>query len=277
MTRRSRQPEAEQFDLFTGGGTVEPAAVPADKPICPETLSDEDILDRIPDAGIADVRLLCSLAVERGLDDRAVPCLEALWRRFTGYGYDRPCPEQTAVIETLARLETAGARQLLTDIATAHDLPPSLLPPALSAALSASLKLPVDFIRPLLTHADPRVRELAARLSEYGQPDIQALDACLNDTQLAVRRAAAVVLGQFGYAGAKATLLIELQRTPTGEIVEALAAIADDEIIVHLSRCAAAHPALAGRIATELEELETALSLRAARRIRNDLADAGRA
>ncbi|MXY40639.1 MAG: HEAT repeat domain-containing protein [Rhodospirillaceae bacterium] len=276
MTRRGRQPEAEQFDLFTGGGTVEPAAAPADAPLCPETLSDEDVLGRIPNARIADVRVLCRFAVERGLGDRAVPALEALWRRFRGFGHDRPLPEQTAVIETLAKLETAGARQLLAEIATAHDLPPPLLPAALSAALSASLRLPVHVLRSLLAHADPRIRELAARLSGFGQPDIGALAACLGDTQPAVQRAAAIVLGQFGHAAAKAILLSELRRAPTGDIVEALSAIADDDIIVHLGRCAAAHPALAGRIAAELEGMETALSLKVARRIRDELAEAGR-
>lgn len=269
MTRRGRQPGTEQFDLFAGGGTVEPAAVPADKPLRPETLSDDDVLDRIPQAGISDVRLLCNHAVERSLGDRAVPALEALWRRFKGFGHDRPYPEQTAVIETLAEFGTERAREALSAIVTARNLPPPLLPAALSAAVSASLNLPADFLRPLLAHADPRVRELAAKLSGFGQPDIGALEACLGDTQPAVRRAAAIVLGQFGYAGARATLLNELQRTPTGEIVEALAAIADDDIVVLLGRCAETHPALAGRIVRELEEMETALSLKVARRIRN--------
>ena len=275
MTRRSRQPEAEQFDLFTGGGTVEPAAVPAGKPFRPEALSDEDILARIPSAGISDVGLLCNLAIERGLGDRAVPALETLWRRFKGFGYERPEPQQTAVIETLAKLGTARAKQLLVDIVTARDLPPPLLPAALSAARSAALHLPANFVRPLLAHADPRIRELAARLSGFGQPDIGALAACLDDTQPAVRRAAAIVLGQFGDARAKAILLSELQRTPTGEIVEALSAIADDDIVVHLGRCADAHPALAGRIAMGLEEMETPRSLRVARRIRSSRPDSG--
>ncbi len=275
MTRRSRQPEAEQFDLFTGGGTVEPAAIPANKPFRPEALSDEDILARLPNAGIADVRLLCDLIVERGLGDRAVPAIEALWRRFKGFGRQRPLAEQTAVIETLSKLETPDARRLLADIATGHDLPPLLLPAALSGALSTSLRLPPTFLSPLLAHADPRIRELAARLSGFGQPDIGALAACLDDTQPAVRRAAAIVLGQFGDARAKAILLSELQRTPTGEIVGALSAIADDDIVVHLGRGADAHPALAGRIATELEEMETTLSLRVARRIRRDRTDSG--
>ncbi len=276
MTRAGRQPEAEQFDLFTGGGTVEPAAVPADKPFCPEALSDEDILDRLPDAGIADARLLCDLIVERGLGDRAVPALEALWRRFKGFGLDRPEPQQTAVIETLEKLGTACAKRLLADIVTASDLPPALLPAALSAALSASLRLPPAFLSPLLAHADSRIREMAARLSGFGQPDVGALAACLDDTQQAVRRAAAIVLGQFGDARAKAVLLEELHRTPTGEIVEALSAIADEDIIVHLGRCAKEHPALAGRITMELEEMETPRSLRVARRIRSSRPDSGR-
>ena len=276
MTRRNRQPEAEQFDLFTGGGTVAPAAAPADEPFCPETLSDEDILDRIPNARLADVRLLCGLAVERGLGDRAVPALEALWRRFKGFGNDRPYPEQTAAIETLAKLGTERARETLSAIVTAPDLPPPLLPAALSAALSVSLRLPAHVLRPMLADADPRIRELAAKLSGFGQRDIGALAACLGDTQPAVRRAAAIVLGQFGHAAAKAILLNELQRSPNGDIVEALSAIADDDIIVHLGRCAAAHPALAGRIAAELEEMETPRSLTVARRIRDELAKAGR-
>ncbi len=275
MTRRGRQPGTEQFDLFAGGGTIEPAAVPADKPLRPETLSDDDVLDRIPRAGISNVRLLCNLAVERSLGDRAVPALEALWRRFKGFGYGRPEPEQTAVIETLAKFRTERAREALSSIVTTRDLPPPLLPAALSAALSASLNLPADLLRPLLAHADPRVRELAAKLSGFGQPDIGALEACLDDTQPAVRRAAAVVLGQFGYAGARAILLNELQRTPTGEIVEALAAIADDDIVVLLGRCAETHPELAGRIAAELEEMETPRSLQVARRIRSSLAASG--
>jgi len=266
----------EQFDLFSSREPVAPSASSAGQPRSREVLSDEEILDRLPNAGISEAQPLCNLVIERNLGVRAAPALESLWRRFKGFGRDRPYPEQTAVIETLAKLETAGPKQLLAEIATAHDLPPPLLPAALSAALSASLTLPVHFLRPLLGHADPRIRELAARLSGFGQPDIGALDACLDDTQPAVRRAAAVVLGRFGYAGARAILLNELGRTPTGEIVEALSAIADDDIVVHLGRCAEAHPALAGRIAAELEEMETPLSLRVARRIRNDLADAGR-
>lgn len=258
----------EQFDLFSIQKPVRPKVLPAAQPRDREVLSDEDILDRLPMAGISDVSLLCGLAVRRRLGDRALPALEALWRRFKGFGNDRPEPEQTAVVETLAKLGTARARESLAGIVTAPNFPPPLLPAALSAARSAALKLPAQFVGPLLAHADPRIREQAAKLSGFGQPDIGALAACLDDTQPAVRRAAAIVLGQFGYAGAKTILLDELQKTPTGEIIEALTAIADDDIIVHLGRCAKSHPALAEPIAAELDDIGTPRSRKVAARIR---------
>ena len=275
MTRPGRQPEAEQFDLFAERRTVEPTAVPAETPLCFEVLSDREIIARLPFAGISHVRPLCDLIVKRSLGDRALPSLEALWQRFRGFGNERPEPEQTAVIETLVKLGTARARATLSAIVTAGDLPPPLLPSTLAAALAVSLKLPATFVSPLLAHADPKIRELAARLSGFGQPDTGALEACLDDPQPAMQRAAAIVLGQFGCAGAKSTLLNELQLIPTGDIVEALSAIADDDVIVHLGRCAESHPALACRIATELEEMETPLSLKVACRIRSRPADSG--
>ena len=89
----------------------------------------------------------------------------------------------------------------------------------------------------------------------------------------AVRRAAAIVLGGFGRDRAKAVLLAELARHPTGDVVDALAGIADDDIVVHLGRCAEAHPELAGRIASELEEMQTPRSLKIANRIRGRMDD----
>ena len=273
MTQRGRQTGAVQFDLFAGGGSVGPDTVSAPQPLRPETLSDEDVIDRIPDAGISDVRLLCNLAVERGLGDRAVPALEALWRRFKGFGLEHPLPEQTAAIETLARLDTESARDLLVAFVTTPDLPPPLLPRALAAVRALSLRLPRDFIGTLLGHPDPGIRELAFALSWSGKPDIEKILAGLDDPQPTVRQAAAVALGNLGRRDAKATLLQGLRGNPTGEIAMALSNIADDEIIVHLGRCADAHPALANAIATELEEIETPRSLKIAGRIRAKLAE----
>ena len=215
-----------------------------------------------------DASLLCDLVVRRGLGDRALPALDRLWRRFRGFGRARLLPEQQAVVETLARIGTKEARDRLARIVSAADLPPPLLPVALRAALSAGLALPRGFTGPLLRHADPPVRELAARLSRFGRPDIAALEESIGDAHAPVRRAAAVALGRLGRAGAKPVLLEELRRDPASEIVSALSGIADDDIPVHLGRCAEAHPALAETVAAALEEMETALSLKIARRIR---------
>ena len=263
MDDRSRQ-----FDLFGGRPPAAPDTRPASPPPRPDTLSDDDILDLLPDAGMRDAVLLCGLVVERGLGDRALPALDRLWRRFRGFGRERRLPEQEAIVETLARMGTRAATDMLRRIVIAEDLPPPLLPVALRAALAAGLGLPPGFAGPLLRHADPRIRELAARLGQFDGSDIAALEEAIGDTHAPVRRAAAVALGRLGRASAMPVLLEELRRDPTREIVTALSGIADDDIPVHLGRCAEAHPALAETVAAALEEIETELSLKIARRIR---------
>ncbi len=257
-----------QFDLFGDRPPAAPDAGPASPPLRPETLSDDEILDLLPDAAMRDAVLLCRLVVERRLGDRALPALDLLWRRFRGYGRERPQPEQEAVVQALARIGTKEAADRLAGIVTAADLPPPLLPAALPAARDAGLTLPRGFAYPLLGHADPRVRALAARLGRFGGADIAALEELIGDFHRPVRRAAAVALARLGGASAKPVLLEELHRDPAREIVTALAGIADDDIAVHLGRCAEAHPALAGTVAAALEEIETELSQKIARRIR---------
>ena len=273
MTEPGQGTGVRQTDLFGDRGTAAPVAAPAAPPPCPDTLSNEELLDRLPGAGIAEAGPLCGLVVERGLGDRALPALESLWRRFAGLGQDRLLPEQVAVVETLAKIGTAAAREMLAGIVTAADLPPVLLPWALRAALAVSLRLPGTFTGPLLAHGDPEIREFAIRLCAFGRPEIGGLEACLADTQPTVRRAAAIVLGGFGRDRAKAVLLAELARQPDGDVVDALASIADDDIVVHLGRCAEMHPELAGRIAAELEEMQTPRSLKIASRIRGRMDD----
>ena len=267
MTAPSRQ-----FDLFGDRPPAAPVARPASPPLLPDTLSDDDILDRLPDAGMRDAVLLCGIVVQRGLGDRALPALDLLWRRFAGFGRDRPQPEQEAVVQALARIGTKAATDRLAVIVTAADLPPPLLPAALLAAFEAGLALPRGFAGPLLRHADPRVRGLAARLGRFGAHDIAALEELIGDLHRPVRRATAVTLGRLGRASAKPVLLEELHRDPARDIVTALARIADDDVAVHLGRCAESHPALAEPVAAALEDIETELSLRIARRIRAEQA-----
>ena len=237
MTESGRGTGVRQYDLFGDRETVAPVAVPAARPVCPDTLSDEELLDRLPAAGIADAGPLCGLVVERGLDDRALPALERLWRRFAGFGQDRLLPEQVAVVETLAKIGTAAAREVLAGIVTAPDLPF----PCCRQRCAPPWRCPSGFPEPSPVpcwRMAIRRSEFAIRLRAFGRTDFEGLEACLADTHPAVRRAAAVVLGGFGRDQAKTVLLAELERYPTDDLVDALASIADDDIVVHLGRCA---------------------------------------
>ena len=42
-----------------------------------------------------------------------MPALEALWRRFVGFGIERPLAEQLAVLEALAGLDRPAVRDSL--------------------------------------------------------------------------------------------------------------------------------------------------------------------
>ena len=127
-----------QLDLFADRGRVTPGHSP--KPMGPlaavpavETLTDEELLELIPEAGPSNVEAVCSQLVSRSVD-AAVPALEALWQRFAGFGIERPLREQLAVVDTLARLGGTEARAALRRIVLSNALPASLLPAATRAA-----------------------------------------------------------------------------------------------------------------------------------------------
>ena len=63
----------------------------------------------------------------------------------------------------------------------------------------------------------------------------------------------------------------ELERNPTAEVIEALAAIGDDDAIVHLGRCAERHPALAERVLNALRDTEGTKAERLVRRLETAL------
>ena len=102
---------------------------------------------------------LGSEVVSRSLT-AAVPALEALWRRFAGYGVETPLVEQQTVLGTLARLDGAAARLALRRIVLSRGLPDTLVPAALRAAAEAGLSLP----------AESSLRSLAIGTSLCGSP-----------------------------------------------------------------------------------------------------------
>ena len=237
-----------------------------------ETLSDGKLIALLADAVPSEVRAVCSEIAARSLDD-AVPALEALWRRFVGFGIDSPLAEQLAVLDTLARLDRPAARALLRRI-VARGLPASLVPAALRAAIRARLVLPAGYVAPLLEHEDAAVRCSAFALAERARVPADRLRIGLSDCAPAIRRAAAIALAHRGHSEARATLLGELERSPSEALIHALAAIPDEDTIVHLGRCALRNPVLAPAVIDVLREMESSRAARLARRLEQGVSGA---
>ena len=234
-------------------------------------LSNDELLEMLPRSGVSDAEALCSEVVSRSLEE-AVPALESLWRRFVGFGIETPLPEQLAVLNALARLNGEAARAALERIVLSDRLPDSLLPAGLQAAADAGLALPAEFLIPRLGHEDDAVRESAFELvlqAQGGLP-VRLLRDGLADPVASIRRRAAVAMGNRGDGEAKDLLIGELARNPSTDVIEALAAIRDDDVIVHLGRCAKGHPALERVVIEALRDMESPKAQRLAERIEAD-------
>ena len=259
-----------QPDLFAERGLtdargLELPPVP-DTPLVPADLADEALIALLPQASMLTAEGLCSEAASRGLVE-AVPALEQVWRRFAGFGIGTPLVEQHAVLNALARLDCAAARTALRGIVLSKGLPASLLPAALGAAAEAALSLPAGFVGPLLEHEDASVRAGAFALARRAGVPVELLRDGLGDPSAAVRRLAAIAMGNAGDAGATAPLAAELARNPSAAAIEALASIGDEDAIVHLGRCAERHPALAGTVIDALQDMDSPRADRLVRRL----------
>ena len=260
-----RQPDL--FDRRASYG-AERARVPVDRGpgITAKRLTDGELIAILPEANLSNVEALCAEVVSRSLHD-AVPALESLWRRFVGFGIRVPFVEQRAVLSTLGRIDADAAQAGLRAIILSKSLPASLLPCALRAAAQAGLALPAAFVAPLLSHADAAVREPVFALAAKSGVGGDLLRDGLTDPASSVRRLAAITMGARGDAEAREGLIAELATNPSLEVIEALAAIGDDDAIVHLGRCAERHPAFAGAVVDMLRDMESEKAERLARHL----------
>ena len=261
---------ADQPDLFDERGRSTPHRPPASAATTPappaDRLTDEELIAAVPQADLSTAGPLCDEVASRSLET-AAPALEALWRRFAGFGVGTPLAEQLAVLATLARLRGEAARAGLRRIVLSQGLPASLLPAALRAAAEAGLALPAAFVAPLLEHGEVGVREPAFELAPAAGVPGHLLREGLRDRSASIRRSAAIAMGNRGLAEAAPVLIDELARDPSREAIEALAAIADDDAVVHLGRCAERHPSLAGAVVAALRDMENERAARLARRL----------
>ena len=250
---------ARQPDLFAATGIAVASPAPHHEPrprLVPSELEEDDALI----AAIADVRpancanLSAEIAGRRLIE--AVPALEALCRRFKGFGLHHAVPEQVAAVNTLAALGGCEARASLVRILCDDVVQGPGLAHAVRAAAALRARLPAERAMTLLRHAEPAVRIEACRCAPPHPSVIAILVDLLGDLRPAVARAAACTLGDFGRCEARPMLRQLLHEAPTAEIIAAVAAIADADLVVVLGRIARTRPDLIAPARAALEDID---------------------
>ena len=207
--RHSRLKEARlmpalQLDLFAGSGKRpdQTAAPTAGRPRRTALeLEDDALIAAIPHASVVDCRSLAAEAGRRQLVG-AVLALEALCRRFRGFGLEHPVPEQTAALEALAEIGGGEAAGAVRRIIVEKIVQGSGLENALRAAARLGVGLPVKVIVSLLQHEAPEIRAGGCRYAR-SPAVIPLLLELLNDPDHAGAREAACALGRMGRSDAR--------------------------------------------------------------------------
>ena len=236
----------QQLDLFRH------VPAPAERPtfdgmarpvIAPDGIEDEELLAALPHAGLADSLALTGEAGRRRMT-AAIPALEALCRRFAGFGADRIVPEQAAAIDALAQIAGAHAAQALARLIARRIVEGPCLRRAVGAAARLGAKLPAGTVMELLRHADPQIRADTCRFARPSPEMVARLRDLLDDLERPVRIAAACALGLMGRNEVRPLLTRYLREEPSAQIIDAVAAVANEECIVLLGRIARTIPDL---------------------------------
>jgi HEAT repeats len=236
----------QQLDLFRHvPAPVEPS--PSDevpRPVIgPDSLEDEELLAALPHAGFADSVALTAEVGRRRLP-AAIPVLEALCRRFAGFGADRIVPEQAAAIDALAQIAGADAAQALARLIARRTVQGPCLQRTVGAAARLGAKLPAGTVMELLRHDDPQIRADACRFAQASPDMVAQLRDLLDDFQRPVRMAAACALGLMGRNEVRPLLARYLREEPSAQLIDAVAPVADEECIILLGRIVRTMPDL---------------------------------
>jgi HEAT repeats len=261
-----------QLDLFAGSGSRpdQTAAPTAARPrhIASE-LEDEALIAAIPHASLGDCGSLAAEAGSRQLVG-AVLALEALCRRFRGFGLEHPVPEQTAALEALAEIGGGEAAGAVRRIIVEKIVQGSGLKSALQAAARLGVGLPVNVVVSLLRHEAPEIRAGGCRCAR-SPAVIPLLLERLDDPDHVVAREAACALGRMGGTDARPMLLRLLQQAPSAAVIDAISAIADEECLVILGRIARTGPDLVDVALEALDSIGTPPALKIAAASRRSL------
>jgi len=250
--------EMRQLDLFSQtSGSAEPSSSDevAQPVIAVEAIEEDDLLAALPHSGIADSLALAAEAGRRCMT-AAIPALEGLCRRFSGFGTDRIVPEQAAAIDALAQIAGADAARALARLIARRTVEGPCLQRAVTAAACLGAKLPAATVLKLLRHDDPQIRADACRFAQPSAEMVAQLRELLDDLQRPVRMAAACALGLMGRNEVRPFLARYLREEPSAELIDAVAPVADEECIILLGRIARTMPDLSQAALDALDSID---------------------
>jgi hypothetical protein len=247
----------QQLDLFSAAGIPVERPLPQDLALRPAVadLDDEALIAAIPAANLGDSTALTAEAARRRLA-AAIPALEALCRRFSGFGIDQIVPEQSAALRALAAIGSRDAAQAVSLLILRGVVQGPALGLAVAVAARLHATLPVDVLQSLLRHADPDIRANACRCARRQPELIAVMIDLLDDLNQAVARSAACALGQMGRIEARPSVVSLLREEPSEELIDAISSVADEECIVLLGRIAQSMPALSDVTLDTLESID---------------------
>src|SRR5262252_9733791 len=130
----------QQLDLFSSSGIQMECPLPQSMGVRPTAtaLDDQALIAAIPESSLADSIALATEAGKRRLAT-AIPSLETLCRRFSGFGIDRMVPEQAAALRALAVIGGSEAAQAVSRLIARRVVQGPALNLAVSTAVSMAL------------------------------------------------------------------------------------------------------------------------------------------
>jgi HEAT repeat protein len=241
-----RDASDRQFDIFKVKERPAEQGYPGSQPrevVACEKLDDSTLVAALTRAGIRDCVALAAEAGRRQLV-AAIPALDAVCRRHTGFGADRIVPEQAAAIDALAMIGNLDASLTLARLIAQRVFQGPCLQKSVAAAARLGARLPPGRVLELLQHGDPKIRADACRCARPGAEVLPALHVLLDDGHADVRKAAACALGRMGRSEVRPLLVRYLREAPTAELIDAVAAVADEECVILFGRIARTAPDL---------------------------------
>jgi len=246
-----------QLDLFAAAGqradqsTAPTAGRP---PLAAAKLDDDALLAALRYASLSDCRALAGEAGRRRLA-AAIPALNALCRRFRGFGIEQEIPEQAAALEALAMIGGREAAQAVMRMIVEQVVQGPGLKAAVAVAALLGASLPGSIAASLLRHPAPEIRADACRCAGRSPAAVPLLVELLDDADRVVAQEAACALGRMGRHEARPLLLRLLREQPSATAIDAVSNVADEECLVVIGRIAQSKQALADAAFAALETI----------------------